>query len=233
MNQPKTPVEKYEPGLSHENMDALTSLFGAFVPTADRFSLVRPHGQEQLSIDVLIKEPRDSVPARCLVVSNNTTDQEVHDRLAAAQVPQLPLVAQTSQLSVFAVKTGLKRLDHEALHGRESSETYISDNETFYELGRLYRSAYNATGKILLDSQPGDSPLMHTAISSFNDGSSFLFLCPPYATDLQDRLNVDDAQHVFVSSVEQHLAATMTYDASEQQDIAKFVALAAQGFAGN
>lgn len=183
---------------------------GLIADTSLRFSLARS-GPNAAAIRDVITENEIDEYSRFLVVDSALTDQNAYQELANYGIPQLPQIEASSAgtsnsefnlPALFGVKAGLKPLIHEALFPRESSTTYISDNEIFSQLGRIYRQAWDVTGKIMLDPENDqDSPLWHVALHSFQDSKNLLYLCPPYSPHAEKIAEYEEALYAFDSSL--------------------------------
>jgi len=204
------------------------------VPTGSRFSLVSDNPKYKIH-DVVAQSNETNQFKRFLIVDNQAVDQMVWEQLEAANVPRLTLVKRGHDAWIFGVRNGLKPLAHEALFGHESSETYIGDPEIFYEVGRLYKRAFSATGKLLINKyDANDNPLQHVAISSFSEGGGFLFLYPPYTgDDYYGDLDPAQARDLFAGSIERHLATQVMYQESLRDTTQQLLEKAKQGFTEN
>ena len=182
---------------------------GETTPTTGRFSLARRGFPDGAVRDIISDQPVHGY-RRFMAVNSELVDGSLYRQLADSNIPRLPRLPQTegapSGVQLFVVKEGLKPLVHESIHDRESSGTYIGDPEIFGQLGRLYGAVWRATGVVLLDAHtPEDSPLDHVAISSFSDGSDYLFLCPPYPAGLPVAVSLEQAQETFTAAVRDKL----------------------------
>ena len=167
------------------------------------------------------------------------TDASTYEELAQSDIPQLPkadapeLTDTTTPYVLFGVREGLKPLYHEAFYSNQSSRTYISDTEIFTQLGRLYRQAWQTTGKIILDpNSENDFPLRHVAIHSFADNGNFLFLCPPYEPSSEEQLSLEEASARFTSSLQRGLIARSSslHNSIFAQHLDDLFQAAAEGF---
>lgn len=209
----------------------LPQWLGETIPTGNRFNLESDNPGYNVQ-DVVADSGVVNRFKRFLIVGNETVDESMWDLLDAANIPRLPLVKRETDVWVFGVKNGLKPLAHEALFGHQSSETYIGDPEIFYEVGRLYKKTFNATGKLLLNKHdPDDSPLQHIAISSFSEGRGYLFLYPPYVADqYYDRISADQACELLAASIERHFADQVLYQESLRETSQQLIEKAKEGF---
>jgi hypothetical protein len=183
---------------------------GIVVDTTGRFSLV-PNGLgPEYARDVIASMvPKEIGYRRFLIVDSNITDGKTYELLEREGIPQLPRLQNVSEAPgkvIFGVRDGLKPLINEALFSRPSSPTYIGDTEIYHRLGSLYREAWEATGKILIDFNNAlDSPMRHVAIHSFADSNDILTLCPPYFTNIPT-LEYEAAYNKFTTSLQDELA---------------------------
>jgi hypothetical protein len=184
---------------------------GIVVNTTGRFSLAPQGLSSEVVRDVIASMvPKEVGYRRFLIVEAAATDSEIYELMERDGIPQLPRLKVSDQTPdgkiIFGVRDGLKPLINEALFSRPSSPTYIGDKEIYHQLGRLYRRAWEATGKILLDPHnPQDSPMRHVAIHSFADSNDILTLCPPYSPDTPT-LEQQAAFKQFTTSMQDELA---------------------------
>ncbi len=209
----------------------LPEWLGETVPTGSRFSLVPDNSKYNIH-DVVAETNATNQFKRFLIADNESINVPVWEQLEAANVPRLTLVKREQDSWIFGVRNGLKPLAHEALFGRESSETYIGDPEIFYEVGRLYKRAFNATGKLLINKYDAlDNPLEHVAISSFSEGRGFLFLYPPFSGDeFYGNIDAAQARQLFAGSIERHFAKQVIYQESLRDTVQQLLETAKQGF---
>jgi hypothetical protein len=215
----------------------LEALLDSAQDTTPRFSLVRSAYEQSGPRDLLLPRPIQGFN-RFLYVPPHLMDNTVYDQLEQAGVPQLPRIVledinPLTPSPLFGIREGLKPLAHSALFSRESSATYVSDTEIFTQLGRLYRQAWEATGRIMLDPQnPADSPLDHVAIHNFQDVKETLFLSPPYKFEGRVKGDLGDASLQFTTSLYNELS--IRNEGSEDNDYANYLAtlidVANQGF---
>jgi hypothetical protein len=192
----------------HRKLD-VQQLLEEAQPTTSRFSLVR-EGFAENEVKDLISETPVNGYLRLMVVKSSLVSPAIYQKLADNDVPQLPRITSNDNTpegtEIFGIKPGLKLLAHEAIFNRESSGTYIGDPEIFTQLGFLYGNAWRTTGLLLLDGGGRtDSPLDHVAISSFSDGSSYLFLCPPYLPETPLRDSFEEAEGAFTQAIQNKL----------------------------
>lgn len=89
---------------------------------------------------------------------------------------------------VYEVPKQSKPLSNEKFYpDRESTQTYVSDNELYRRLGGLWSAAFRATRML-----PPEKPLKHTGMLEFASDAERLFPIPPYYwQDLEDAAATD------------------------------------------
>lgn len=204
----------------------------SIVETSPRFNLAQSRSRND-AIDIVARDPI-TIFGRFLIVNPGSIDTNIWNQLSHADVARLPLLRIENDAWTFGVKDGLKPLVNEALFGRQSSATYISDPEIYHELGALYRSAYDATGSLLLEGPVvHDSPMDHVAIFSFNDEQNLLYLHPPYrAAPEYQGLDRVTAGEMFAHSIEARLAQQLEYHDAPLDVSEPLIAKAREGFNG-
>lgn len=201
------------------------------IETGARFSLASARLGKHV-MDVMTEYPKLEDYGRFLVVGNDAVDESIWDNLVEKDIHRLPLIKKDHDTWVFGIKDGLKPLANEALFDRPSSETYISDLEIYFELGRIYRNVYEATDVLLLEGNIEEvSPVEHVAISSFSDGHGYLFLYPPYRVSDQYRnLEISQARNLFTQSLKARFDRLVLYQESFRDVAQQLVEKASQGF---
>lgn len=77
---------------------------------------------------------------------------------------------------VYAVPQQSKPLSNEKFYpNRESTQTYVSDNELYRRLGNLWATTFKATNML-----PSENPLKQTGMLEFASDAERLFPIPPY-----------------------------------------------------
>jgi|GEM_PF-3633746 hypothetical protein len=164
------------------------------VDTNGRYNLAVTAG----SFDVVQLE--DEVPiARFLIVDDDAALGEIETKLEAADIETLQPGAWVDKRVFYSVPIGAKLLANERFFpSRESTETYVSDEELCTLFGGLWRRVYGATGQI-----PAEAPMKRTGMLEFSGDQTRLFPIPPYAWTAFERLL--DAKEHFLTSVSEEL----------------------------
>jgi hypothetical protein len=128
------------------------------------------------------------------------------------------------RFTVYMVPSNAKRMRNERLFpGRQSTETYVSDSELFHNLGTLWRSIADATGKL-----PADSPLEHTGMQDFSQDQSRLFPIPLYRfwEDIGDEKPIEKFGRILEAELKS------MYPSSDHAQISELYQVAMDGFEG-
>jgi hypothetical protein len=192
------------PGSIHR-FEAAQLFGGKEVVTHPRFSLVRQGEGSAVAQDLIIDDPIEGFN-RVLIVEASPSTKEIYIKLEKGGVPQLPFIGDrdNGKSLMFGVVGGSKPFSHESLHDRASTDTYISDDETFKQLGRMYGRAWKLTGALLLDpTRAGnESPRDHVAVRSFQDsGEDLMKFVPPYNPGIFSGLEQGTAAAIFNDSI--------------------------------
>lgn len=203
------------------------------IVTGDRFSLATTRLGSR-SLDIMTQQLDHEDFGRFLIVNNDDIEEAIWDGLVEKDIPRLPLYNRDDEVWVFGVRDGLKPLASEAIFDHPSSETYVGDDEIYFELGRLYRNVYEATGVLLLEGDVEEaSPVDHVAISNFSDGHGHLTLYPPYRVSDQYRnLELSQASELFKQSLKSRFDKLVSYQESLRDVSQQLVEKASQGFGG-
>lgn len=203
------------------------------IVTGDRFSLASARLGSR-TLDIMSQQVDHEDFGRFLVVNNEDIDESIWNGLVEKDIPMLPFYNRDNDVWVFGIKDGLKPLASEAIFDHPSSETYVGDDEIYFELGRLYRNVYEATGALLLEGNIEEvSPVDHVAISNFSDGPNHLFLYPPYrASDQFLNLELAQANELFNRSLRARFDKLVSYQESLRDVSQNLIEKASQGFAG-
>lgn len=203
------------------------------IVTGDRFSLASARLGSR-SLDIMTQQVEYEDFGRFLVVNSRDIDESIWHGLVEKDIPRLPLYNRDNNSWVFGIKDGLKPLSSEAIFDYPSSETYVGDDEIYFELGSLYRNVYEATGALLLEGNVEEvSPVDHVAISNFSDGHGHLFLYPPYQVfDQYKNLELQQASELFVQSLKARFDKLVSYQESFRDIAQQLIEKASQGFDG-
>lgn len=203
------------------------------IVTGDRFSLASTRLGSR-TLDIMTQQIDHEDFGRFLVVNDDDIDESIWNGLVEKDIPRLPLYNKDNNVWVFGIRDGLKPLASEAIFDHPSSETYVGDDEIYFELGRLYRSVYEATSVLLLEGNVEEtSPVDHVAISNFSDGHGHLTLYPPYRVSDQYRnLELSQASELFKQSLRARFDKLVSYQESLRDVAQQLVEKASQGFDG-
>lgn len=176
-------------------MEGLASeMSGQYVLTHRRFALT------DTDTDFVVTEPETGNRNRYLIVMHD--DGGVYDALQTAGIPQLSRKSASPEVTIYDLPIQVKQLAQEKLFsGHTSSDTYVSDQEIFSQLGSLWARIYDATKRV-----PVSQPLSHTALIDFEADSARLLPIPPYA-DWEEEPSREVAAQKFAARLGDQLQA--------------------------
>lgn len=173
-------------GLAHE-------VDGTYSEVHERFSLTQTEG-----VDGIITTSTGE-RSRYLVVAEPQHYVELYQRLQAGGVPEFHRREVHPGLGMYDVPLAAKPLSHEQLFlHRPSTETYVSDQELYEELGGLWRAVWEASHAV------PEMPLSGTALLDFNPRGKRLVPIPPN-NGWQSQGNKHSARDHFMEALEAEL----------------------------
>lgn len=121
--------------------------------------------------------------------------------MAEASIEQLEVAGGNEELVVYGVPSHAKPLLNERLFPeRTSTSTYISDEELFENLGKMWRRIFNATSRL-----PEGTILGHTGMKDFSGESQQFFPIPPYNN--WEELTAEESPGFFSKNIKNELVA--------------------------
>lgn len=166
--------------------------------TFGRFNLAY---DKQKSEDFVI-HGTDGTHTRYLVTEFDKSTENITKALCRDNIEHLPVKAIIDGTAVFEVPLHAKPLLNENLFpGRESSDTYISDEELFGKVGLLWKIIYKTTGCL-----PRGTVLASTGMKEFSGEGKMVFPVPPFGNCHQ----IEDGQEAgetFEDSIREELLA--------------------------
>ena len=144
----------------------------------------------------------DETHKRYLVTKFGRKTEDTTESLLRSGVEHLKVVHISDGNCVFEVPLDAKPLLGERLFpDRQSDDTYISDEELFSKVGKLWGSVYRATGYL-----PNGTVLAHTGMREFTGEGEMIFPVPPYS-DYREISDAQKAVGMFESSIIEELQA--------------------------
>lgn len=168
--------------------------------TYSRFNLVF---DKDKAGDFFVVHGGGQAPSRYLVTEFDRKTEDITKALESCGVEHMEVMRIEHGNCIYEVPPNAKPLLGERLHfNRESDDTYISDEELFGKVGKLWGSVYKATNCL-----PDSTVLSHTGMREFTgQEKQMVFPVPPYG-DCAEVEDQGQAAGIFESSIRKELEA--------------------------
>lgn len=191
----ETRLPRQEPGFER-SLNGLADNAKRVEHTFGRFNLA----YDKTKAEDFVVHESDGSHSRYLITEFDSTTEKLTKALSRENIEHLPVSKIEKGKCVFMVPSNAKLLLEENLYpDKESDETYISDQELFGKVGRLWGNIYAATGCL-----PEDTVLSSTGMREFSSEPEMVFPVPPF-DNCQAIDDPADAAYAFDYSIRKEL----------------------------